>query len=220
MLSVIVLAAGLSNRMGDKNKLLLPFQGKTILETTIYNILEADIGDVIVVVGHEAEKVKNVLENYPLPKESGCTISIVHNFDYQKGMTTSIQTGICAPQPQRGDGENQNTEGYMICLSDMVLIEPYEYQLLAQQFLLSTDEKVIIQPVFKEKRGNPVIFSSFYKNAILETTDTDGTSRDNREGCRSVVQAHKKHVKWVEMPTNHVLQDVDFKEDYERILKN
>ena len=207
MLSAIVLAAGLSNRMGNENKLLLSFQGKTILETTISNILEAGIGEVIVVVGHEAEKVKAVLKNYPL--------SIIENLDYQKGMTTSIQAGIRSTQNSKPKTHNA---GYMICLSDMVLIEPYEYQLLAQQFLLRADEKAIIQPVFKGKRGNPVIFSSFYKNAILETEDTDGTSRDNREGCRSVVQAHKKHVKLVEMPTNHVLQDIDFKEDYERIL--
>ena len=203
MLSAIVLAAGLSNRMETENKLLLPFQGKTILETTLSNILEADIGEVIVVVGHEAEKVKAVLKNY--------SIIIVENLDYHKGMTTSIQTGILATQNSKLKTQNS---GYMICLSDMVLIEPYEYRLLAQQFLdfYKQDEKVIIQPVFKEKRGNPVIFSSFYKNVILETEDT--------EGCRSVVQAHKKHVKLVEMPTNHVLQDVDFIEDYKRLISN
>ncbi len=193
MLSVIVLAAGLSSRMGIENKLLLPFQGKTVLEVTLSNILEADIGEVIVVVGHEAERVKAVLKNYPL--------SIFENSDFEKGMTTSIQAGIRAAK---------NTEGYVICLSDMVLIEPYEYQLLVQQFSLNVDDKTIIQPIFKDKRGNPVIFSSFYKSAILETTDT--------EGCRSVVQAYKKHVKLVEMPTRHVLQDVDFKEDYERLI--
>ena len=203
MLSAIVLAAGLSNRMETENKLLLPFQGKTILETTLSNILEADIGEVIVVVGHEAEKVKAVLKNY--------SIIIVENLDYHKGMTTSIQTGILATQNSKLKTQNS---GYMICLSDMVLIEPYEYRLLAQQFLdfYKQDEKVIIQPVFKKKRGNPVIFSSFYKNVILETEDT--------EGCRSVVQAHKKHVKLVEMPTNHVLQDVDFIEDYKRLISN
>lgn len=210
MLSAIVLAAGLSSRMGIENKLLLPFQGKTILETTISNIIEADIGEVIVVVGHEAEKVKAILKNYPL--------SIIENLDYQRGMTTSIQAGIRSTQNSKPKTQNS---GYMICLSDMVLIEPYEYQFLAQQFLQTDDEKAIIQPVFKEKRGNPVIFSNFYKSAILETADTDGTSRDYREGCRSIVQAHKKHVKLVEMPTSHVLQDVDFKADYEQlILKN
>ena len=60
-LNIIVLAAGLSRRMGAENKLLLPFRGETILETTISNILEADIGEVIVVVGHEAEQVKKIL---------------------------------------------------------------------------------------------------------------------------------------------------------------
>ncbi len=196
-LSVIVLAAGLSSRMGVENKLLLSFQSKTILETTISNILEANIGEVIVVVGHEAERLKAVLKSrFP-------DIKIVENPYFEKGMTTSIQTGIRAAK---------NTEGYAICLTDMVLIQPYEYRLLAQQFLdfYKQDEKVIIQPIFKEKRGNPVIFSHFYKKSILETIDT--------EGCRSVVQAYKKHVKLVEMPTNHVLQDVDFKEDYERML--
>ena len=66
MLTIIVLAAGLSQRMGIENKLLLPFQGKTIVETTIDNLLAAQIGEIIVVVGHESEKVKAVLQDYPL----------------------------------------------------------------------------------------------------------------------------------------------------------
>lgn len=199
-LSIIVLAAGLSRRMGAENKLLLPFRGETILETTIFNILEADIGEVIVVVGHEAEQVKKILN------KRFSNLKIVENPNFEQGMTTSIKAGILVAQ--------ENTEGYMICLSDMVLIEPYEYEFLAKSFLevLKIDEKAIVQPVFQEKRGNPVIFSTFYKNAILETTDT--------EGCRSVVQLYKNHVKLVEMPTNHVLQDIDFREDYENLLGN
>ena len=194
MLTIIVLAAGLSQRMGIENKLLLPFQGKTIVETTIDNLLAAQIGEIIVVIGHESEKAKAVLQNYPL--------SIIENFDYEKGQTTSIQAGIRATQ-------NGN---YMICLSDMVLIKPEEYQLLATQFFnfLEHDAQTIVQPIFQKQRGNPVVFSNFYQKAILETRDT--------EGCRSVVQQYKKHVRLVEMPTNSVLQDVDFKEDYERLV--
>ena len=199
-LSTIVLAAGLSRRMGAENKLLLPFQGKTILETTVSNILEAEIGEVIVVVGHEAEQVKKILN------KRFSNLKIVENPDFEQGMTTSIKAGIRAAQ--------ENTEGYMICLSDMILIESDEYEFLAKSLLevLEIDEKAIVQPIFQEKRGNPVIFSTFYKNAILETTDT--------EGCRSVVQKYKSHVKLVEMATNHVLQDVDFREDYEKLLDN
>jgi molybdenum cofactor cytidylyltransferase len=198
MLSIIVLAAGLSRRMGAENKLLLSFQGQTILETTVSNILEAEIGEVIVVVGHEAEYVKKVLNN------RFSDLKIVENPDFELGMTTSIKAGIRAAQ--------ENTEGYMICLSDMLLIEPNEYQFLANQFLdfYKQNKKVIVQPIFEEKRGNPVIFSRFYQKDILETTDT--------EGCRSVVQKYKNHVKLIEMTTNHILQDVDFKEDYEKLV--
>ena len=197
MMDAIVLAAGLSRRMGSKNKLLLSFQGKTIIETTVSNILKADIGAVIVVVGHEANEVKNILN------KSFENIKIVENPDFEQGMTTSIKAGIRAAQ---------NTEGYMICLSDMVLIEPDEYRFLATQFFefLKKDKQTIVQPTFENQRGNPVIFSNFYQKDILETTDT--------EGCRSVVQKYKKHVKLVEMPTNHILQDVDNKENYEKLV--
>jgi molybdenum cofactor cytidylyltransferase len=199
-LSIIVLAAGLSRRMGAENKLLLPFKGQTIIEMTISNILAADIGEVIVVVGHEAKQVKAVLNNrFP-------NIKIVENPDFEQGMTTSIKAGIRAAQ--------QNTEGYMICLSDMVLIQPDEYRFMVQRFLFYDfyhEEKTIAQPIFEKKRGNPVIFASIYKNALLETLDT--------EGCRSLVQTHKEHILLVEMATNHILQDVDIKEDYERLTK-
>ena len=203
MLKVIVLAAGLSRRMGVENKLLMPFCGKTMVETTLDNILAAEIGEIVVVVGHEAEKVKAVLKNDPL--------SIIENLDYEKGMTTSIQTGVRATHNSKLITHNS---AYMICLSDMVLIEPEEYQFLAEQFFeyLKQDKQAIVQPIFKGKRGNPVIFSHFYEKDILETTDT--------EGCRAVIQKYKKHVRFVEMPTDHVLQDVDFREDYDLLIKN
>ena len=194
MLTIIVLAAGLSRRMGIENKLLLPFQGKTIVETTIDNLLEAQIGEIIVVVGHESEKVKAVLQNYPL--------SIIENFDYEKGQTTSIQAGIRATQ-------NGN---YMICLSDMVLIKPEEYQLLATQFFnfLEHDAQTIVQPIFQKQRGNPVVFSNFYQNLIL--------NNENTEGCKLIVQTNKQHVYRVEMPSDSVLLDADTKEDYANLL--
>ena len=71
MFHIIVLAAGLSRRMGADNKLLLPWGSKTVLETTIDNILAAQMGHLHIVVGHEAKHIKNVLKNYsnrqPLP---------------------------------------------------------------------------------------------------------------------------------------------------------
>jgi molybdenum cofactor cytidylyltransferase len=234
-LSVIVLAAGLSRRMGKENKLLLPFGETTILEATLSHILTAQLGEIFVVIGHEAVAVKAVLvtsttlNTYRI-SELGCRniepepsepsarfetsptvgiqkalpFTILTNNQYETGMTTSIQTGVQAAEEGSG--------GYMICLSDMPFITPAEYAFLKQQFLniLVVDKQAIIQPIFKGERGNPTILSSFYKNDILNLTYT--------EGCKPIVQANKKHVYLVEMPTNSVLRDIDFIEEYKKAL--
>ncbi len=202
MIRAIVLAAGLSRRMGEENKLLLPFGGSTVLETTIGNILTAELGETVVVVGHEAENVLPVLNKVVGVKNLRTTL----NLDYETGMTSSIQAGV------RMAGNDSETH-YMICLSDMVLIKPTEYQYLKNQFLdiLKRDDKAIVLPVFNGKKGNPVIFSHFYKNDIFNLTYT--------EGGKPIVQANPDSVYFVEMPSDSVLKDMDNKADYERMLK-
>jgi molybdenum cofactor cytidylyltransferase len=206
MIEVILLAAGLSRRMGEENKLLLPYGDSTILETTLNNILKAEIGQVYVVIGHESEKTEGVLNKIR-------DIIIVKNPDYEQGMLTSIQAGIKATQNPKLKTQNPN---YMICLSDMPLISPEEYCLLTQSFydFYKKDTKTIVQPIYKGARGNPVIFSHVYKNAILNLLISENT-----EGCRPIVQANKQHVHLVEMPTPHILHDIDKKEDYLKLLE-
>lgn len=199
MISCIVLAAGMSRRMGAENKMLLPFRDSTIFETTLSNILKADIGKMVVIVGYESKKIKNVLENTPLSISS--KIHIVENSDYEKGMTTSIKAGIEANQDNH----------FMICLSDMPLITPDEYRFLAARFsaILKQDEKAIVVPFFKGEKGNPVIFSAFYIHELLSLSDT--------EGGKTILQKYKNHVHNIEMPTDSVLRDADTPEDYLRL---
>ncbi|HEX8460114.1 MAG TPA: nucleotidyltransferase family protein [Segetibacter sp.] len=193
MVTAIVLAAGLSARMGEANKLLLPLGGKTVIETVVQNIIDAGIEEVIVVTGHEAEAVKKVLVNLP--------VQTIHNPDYAKGMTTSIQLGVSMA---RGSG-------YMICLSDMPLITPQDYALLKRIF---DDQRIINQqciaiPKFLEEKGNPVIFSSHYKSAILNHLEM--------EGCKEIIQSNKKNICWIEMSNENILKDMDTVSDYDKI---
>ncbi len=206
MIRAIVLAAGLSRRMGEENKLLLPFGGSTVLETTIGNILTAELGETVVVVGHESENVLPFLDKYPHRVLGVKNLSITLNLDYETGMTSSIQAGVRM-------AENDSETHYMICLSDMVLIKPAEYQYLKNQFLdiLKRDKKAIVLPIFNGKKGNPVIFSHFYKKDILNLTYT--------EGGKPIVQANPNSVYFVEMPSDSILKDMDSKTDYERMLK-
>ncbi len=234
---IILLAAGLSRRMGEANKLLLPYGNKTILETTVENIIAANIGDIVVVIGHEPEKVRAVLEKYP-------DILIVENKNYAQGMTSSIQAGVksamsceplavsqkflalsCEPlavsQKLKAQSSKlkaispklkaQSSTAFMICLSDMPLIQPNTYKLIADFFCdnLKCDEKTIAQPQFNNITGNPIIFSNFYKKEILEHTAP--------EGCRDIVQKHKAHLKKIEMPTDSILRDIDNQQEYNKL---
>jgi len=195
MVTAIVLAAGSSQRMGNVNKLLLQYKSKTIIETTLENIIAAKVNKVIVVTGYEAEKIKTAIQHLP--------VDIIHNDDFLKGMTTTIQRGI----------EHAKEGGYMICLADMFMISAGEYVLLKKIFEKNfrSNAKYIYLPRYKNEKGNPVIFSPYYKDAILEHKEM--------EGCKAIVQSNKENIFWIDMPTDHVLQDMDYYEDYKKLIK-
>ncbi len=190
MISAIVLAAGLSTRMESKNKLLLPFKNKTIIETVIENIIDAGIEEVIVVTGNDAEQIEHLMKSFP--------VKIIYNNEYKSGMTTSIQKGVSVAT---GDG-------YMICLSDMPFITGNEYAALISFFKKKkqTDNACICVAEHNSIKGNPVIFSSVYKDQILNHTDMDG--------CRQILHSHKKNIYFIETNSDNVLRDIDTPEDY------
>ncbi len=195
-ITAIVLAAGPSRRMKSHNKLLLDFRGRPLVAHVVETVLAAGLGDVVVVLGHEAQEVRRVLESYP--------VTFVHNDRYMEGMSTSIQAGVNAAPP--------DTSGYMICMGDLPLIEPSELQMLTDAFATSfePDGRRIIVPYHSGESGNPVIFQSDFKPEILAHTGSGG--------CRSIVERHRDNVVAVEMKSNHVLCDVDTLETYEALM--
>ncbi len=193
-INAIVLAAGLSRRMGAANKLLLPYGRKTVVETVVSKILTSNPETTIVVLGHEGSAVRAALQHLP--------VQFVDNPDYATGMTTSIQCGVRAAGPG----------AVMICLSDMPLIEPEAYFFLQTVFKerLPDDPDAIIMPQYNGQKGNPVIFSETYRSAILAHTDP--------EGCKSIVQANREHLVLVNLNTAAILEDMDYPEDYRRMV--
>ena len=191
MISAIILAAGESRRMGVKNKLLLPISGEVLIRNFVKSVCASNVAEVVVVVGHEAEKIEGVLQGQP--------VRFVENLRYMEGMTSSIQTGI-----QTASAES---EGLMICLADQPFIETSDFNRLIHEFtdLFDSKSSLIIVPVFKGQRGNPVLFSCQFRDIILQHTD---------EGCRDIVLKHPECVREVEMGNDNVLQDVDTPEDY------
>lgn len=97
-ISTIITAAGKNSRMRKDlmsrnmdltNKLILPFNDKTVLETTIDNALSANIDECIVVLGHYADEIKEaVFDNY-----DGRVKFIINN-PVDVGLSTSLFNGL------------------------------------------------------------------------------------------------------------------------------
>ncbi len=192
----LLLAAGSSVRMGGENKLLLPIGNCLIIQHLIKQLVATNIDELIVVLGHEAELVKA-----QLPKG----IRTVVNEQHLKGMTTSIQAGVQAASTVH--------DGFMICLGDQILMETEDYNYLIEAWRnkIIDDPDCIVQPVFEKQKGNPVIFSSAYKNNIL--------AHQELNGCKEIVRSHREHLHLIEMANDHVLKDVDTQGDYLKITK-
>lgn len=77
-----ILAAGLSKRMGNINKLLIDVGGKTILEHSVINALSYS-NDITVITGYERERSEDILKNYP--------VKVIYNPQYENGQESSLR---------------------------------------------------------------------------------------------------------------------------------
>ena len=198
MISAVILAAGESRRMGKQNKLLLPVGGEALLVKLVKSVCDSDVGQVLVVIGHEAEKIRLELNNFPL--------SFVYNPNFSEGMTSSIKFGVKEVSP--------DSDGFLICLADMPFINTSEINKLINAYVQNRikEKGLIVVPVFKGQRGNPVLFSNEFRNDILEYK--------NAFGCKEVIINNSESVKEIEMDDENMLLDVDTLEDYQRLTEN
>ena len=191
MICAVVLAAGLSSRMGVQ-KLMLSFGGKTVISHIVDQILTSTIDEVYVVVGHQAERISNEL--------SGRAVSIVNNPDYKSGMLSSVRCGLKSlPEKCRA---------VMVILGDQPSITTELINKMLQSYAAA--EKSILVPLHEGKRGHPVLFSVKYRDEIM-------TQYDN-VGLRGLLHSHPKEVFKLKVSTASVLCDMDYPEDYRREL--
>ena len=192
-ISGIILAAGLSTRMGEP-KQLLPFRDSTIIETVIDNLLGSKLSEVIVVVGHEAEKIQTRIQHKP--------VKIVFNPDYQDGMLTSAQYGV--------GSISASADAFAMTLVDLPLITPDLVDMVIDAYVQA--EGGIAVPSYNYRRGHPVIFDRRYADDIL---GLDG----NSGGVRSLYKKYADDIHYVTVDTDRVLTDIDYRKDYEEALQ-
>src|SRR5256714_2545908 len=138
----LILAAVRSTRMGGPNKLLEEINGKALMRHVAEHVLASRAKPVIVVTGHQKERVERALAGLP--------VTFVHNPHFAAGLSTSLKTGIAAV-PAEADGA-------IVCLGDMPQVSAKLIDRLIAAFDPERGALVVI-PTIEGKRGNPVLWS-------------------------------------------------------------
>jgi molybdenum cofactor cytidylyltransferase len=181
----LVLAAGRSRRMAPLNKLLVADrQGVAMVTRVMDNVLASGVRPVLVVTGHERERVQEALAGRP--------VIFVHADDYAEGLSASLKAGIAALPPE--------AEGVLVALGDMPLVDPAVMARLLAAFD-PEEGRAIVQPTYRGKQGNPVLWGrEFFGEMGAITGDV---------GARQLVGRHADRLVEVEVPDDGVLRDFD-----------
>ncbi len=163
LVSAILLAAGESKRMG-RPKLLLPFGDSTVLGQTIDNLVSSMVDEVVVVLGARGQEVGRAVAARP--------VKAVFNPDYRRGMSTSLTCGL--------KQISRRARWVMVALADQPLVDTGTYNRLIEA--ATGSQKGIVVPVYRGKRGNPIILSAAYRGELM--------SLEGDVGGREVVKEH------------------------------
>ena len=187
----IVLAAGTSTRMGT-NKLLLELDGTTVLRRVVTRTLDAGLDPVVVVLGHEADKARELLQLLPA--------RTIVNPDYQEGMNASLAAGLRALPP--------GVAGAVVVLADMPLVTRDMIAAVLDRYRRSGARLVVSE--YGGRPAPPVLYDrSLFAELMAEPGDGMG---------RSVVSRHRAEAIVVQWPVA-ALQDLDVPDDYVRITR-
>lgn len=183
----VVLAAGESRRMGTL-KALLPFGTRTVIEQVLQPLLQADLAGVAVVLGYRAADIAAVIEALP--------VQILHNPDYQHGMTTSVQVALrhITPIP----------DAYLLALVDQPHLGPGPIQRLLTA--CADTHKGLVIPIYAGKRGHPIVLAARYRPEVL--------ALGQEQGLHLVMRGHPDDTLEVPMDSDDILRDMDYPADY------
>ena len=185
MITAVVLAAGASTRMGT-HKLLLPLGGEALVRRTVRQILPAGFDDVLVIVGHEHDRVVASFQDL--------TVRHAINAQYGTGMGSSFRVAV---------ESMPDSAAAMFALADQPLVASYDYHLLLDAY--RTSAAGIISVRYGEITAPPHLFDRRYFPELARL----------EHGARPVLQRHQNDTHILHFAPE-LLLDIDTPADYER----
>jgi molybdenum cofactor cytidylyltransferase len=183
-IDAIILAAGQSRRMGRINKLLAEIDGTPMVVRVVDAVRQSQARNIIVVTGHEAERVRAVLD--------GREVTFAENTAYADGLSASLTRGLGALAP--------DADGVLVVLGDMPAVRPSHLDHLIAAFN-PIEGRAICVPTTAGKRGNPVLWgAAFFDEMAAVVGDV---------GARHLIGEHPDEVCEVAIDDDAIFLDID-----------
>ena len=189
-IAAIVLAAGGSARMGQ-SKQLLPINGQPMVRRVTATVCAANLAQVVVVTGAQAEAVKKALAGLPA--------EIVVNEAWAEGLSSSLRLGLRALRPE--------IQAALMVLADQPALTPELLNTLAKRYRATG--AAIVLPVYQGRRGNPVLFDRALFADLLAV--------EGDQGGRAILACYASSIERVEVDDPSVLLDIDTRADYDKV---
>lgn len=187
-ITALVLAAGLSHRMGQP-KLILPWGDRTIIESVVSALLAGGVEDILIITGGSQAEVGRALESYP--------VCLVHNPLYQNGeMLDSMKAGL--------EAMPESAAAALVALGDQPQIQEDTVRQVVT--IWQAHPERIVMPSYAMRRGHPWALPRPFWSEILALS-APRTMRDFHN-------AHSADILYVNVDTPTILADIDTPDDY------
>lgn len=183
----IILAAGESKRMGSP-KMLLPFKGFTMIENVIANVSCSKVDNIMVVLGADRDSIVKLIRTK--------AVNYCYNENYKDGMLSSVVCGF--------RNIPIDHSAVLVFQGDQPLITPKAINSVIEVYLSSG--KGIVIPVYKCKRGHPILIDRKYRDEIQKLNPA--------EGLRSLALKYSDDVLEVNTDVAGILRDFDTYDEY------
>ena len=171
-------------------KPLLPFGDRTVIECCIDNLRAANIDDIIVVVGHRAEDIRERLKDL--------SVTFAVNPDPESEMSASIAWGVAEVNPK--------AQALIISLVDHPSVPAEIIKMIINAWRGGAR---LVQPEHGGRGGHPVLIDLACRDELL--------GLDPETGLRGLFAAHRQEVKRLPVESAYVARDMDTWEDYRRL---
>lgn len=191
---IILLAAGASSRLG-RPKQLLSFNGSTLLRNAACAAVSSGADRIVIVLGAGAADMKNEVRDLPL--------DIVINEKYEKGMASSIVTGLTFLIKKY-----PVLDGMVIMLCDQPFADAVHIRRLVDGHKMSGCP--VAASFYKNRKGVPAFF---HKELFRDLLQLKGD-----KGARDIIRKYENRSASVPFPLGAI--DIDSPEEYENLIKS